>query len=516
MNHFHRKLWLKIALPTALTTFVCVELVVRFLLNQSLDLTRVEVQKNLANIVSQASLFLTAGDHQAALSGKDTLLKQQAFERIRSRMNMMRNRIDFKEHWYTLLPNRGDTTWFGVMSHPTSFSGDIHIFRDTSVRAAFETALRSKKTMTTSLYTDDHGKWISAFAPIIDSAGTSVAVLEIDLTYSDYLEREQVLYTEANWARILGLIISGLLGIGVGYVIAKPIRAVSSAVSAITDTNFEGKVRVPLLLQWLPDETTTLIESFNRMSSKLSDTLTALRMANVRLSTLDTAKSVFLKFVAHELRTPLNGLNSLSFIPKLQELEPDSAEILEGGIQSAERLKTFALAAEEYIQALNHSPVEAEVLNFYELLGYAVSDCRYKAEPAGISCEYNPSSSAGDVAIPQEILDKIIAPVLDNAVKYSAPGGKVIINAEQVNTELQCTIEDNGVGFNPEYCEQLFEPFFVADIQQHGRGSGVSIATAKVLAEHYCGRIQAHSSGKGTGSKFVIVLPIAPSAPSEV
>ncbi|MFN8361051.1 MAG: HAMP domain-containing sensor histidine kinase [Candidatus Kapaibacterium sp.] len=508
MNHFYRKLWLKIALPTALTTFVCVEVVVRFLLHQSLDLTRIEVQKNLANIVSQASLFLPASDHQTALSKGDTLTAHQAFERLRIQMNMMRERINFREHWYTLLPNRGDTTWFGVMSHPTSFSGDIHIFRDTSVRNAFETALHRKKTTTTNIYTDDHGKWISAFAPIIDRGGTSVAVLEIDLTYSDYLEREQALYTQANWARILGLVISGLLGIGVGYVIAKPIRAVSSAVSAITDTNFEGKVRVPLLLQWLPDETTTLIESFNRMSSKLSDTLSALRKANVRLSTLDNAKSVFLKFVAHELRTPLNGLNSLSFIPKLQDLEPDSAEILEGGIQSAERLKTFALAAEEYIQALNHTPTESEALNFYEILDYAVSDCRYKAEPAGITCAYHPSDNVVHITIAPDIIDKIIQPILDNAVKFSTSGGTVSVRVRQLPEKLECIIEDSGVGFIPDYCAQIFEPFFVADIQQHGRGSGVSIATAKVLAEHYNGTIQAVSPGVGMGSTFIITLPI--------
>ncbi|MBK9247931.1 MAG: HAMP domain-containing histidine kinase [Ignavibacteria bacterium] len=309
-------------------------------------------------------------------------------------------------------------------------------------------------------------------------------------------------------ARIFGLLFSGILGIIVGYLIAKPIRAVSTAVSFISDNDFQGDVQIPFILNWLPDETTTLIENFNRMSAKLSETLSALRMANLRLSSLDAAKSVFLKFVAHELRTPLNGLNSLSFIPKLQVLEPDSAEILEGGIQSAQRLKTFALAAEQYIHALNHTPEVAEDVNFYQLLEYVVSDCRYKAEPVGITCEYNQSNFTANVAVPHEIIDRIIAPLLDNSVKFSNAGCRIYISVQEQGTLIHCIIEDEGEGFDPEYCEQIFEPFFVADIQQHGRGSGVSIATAKVLAEHYNGTIKAHSSGKGTGSRFILTLPI--------
>ncbi|MBK9247930.1 MAG: hypothetical protein IPM69_07425 [Ignavibacteria bacterium] len=121
MPFFLRKLWLKIALPTAMTTFICVEIVVRFLLNQSLDLTRAEVQKNLSNIASQASVCISASDHVAALSNSPDTSTQASFDRIRMIMNKMRMGLRFVENWYTLMPNHGDTTWFGVMSHPESF-----------------------------------------------------------------------------------------------------------------------------------------------------------------------------------------------------------------------------------------------------------------------------------------------------------------------------------------------------------------------------------------------------------
>ena len=53
--------------------------------------------------------------------------------------------------------------------------------------------------------------------------------------------------------------------------------------------------------------------------------------------------------------------------------------------------------------------------------------------------------------------------------------------------------------------------YFVANIQQHSQGSGVSLATAKVLAEHYHGTIRANSLGEGQGSVFIVCLPLATS-----
>ncbi|MBI3258321.1 MAG: HAMP domain-containing histidine kinase [Ignavibacteriae bacterium] len=507
---FFRKLWFKIAVPTAILTFICIEITVSFLLNRSLEQTRIEVQKTLSVVASTAALSISADDHLAALSA-DTSVSRMAFKRIHSQMNRIRERIGFKEHLYTLLPNSGDTTRFGVMSHPTSFSGDIHVFRDTSVRSAFEQAFHQNKTTYTNIYNDDNGTWISAFAPILDTKGEAVAVLEADLTYKEYFATEQKLKLEANIARVAGAFVSGLLGMILGLLIAKPIAAVSNAVSTIADNNFQGNIKIPFMLKYLPDETTSLIKNFNQMATQLGTTLSALRQANIRLESLDNAKSVFLKFVAHELRTPLNGLNSLSFIPKLQELEPDSAEILEGGIQSAERLKLFAFSAEQYIQALNHKPSEKpeENANFCEMMQYVLEDFRIKADDAGIHCTYKETHNLLPISIPYDVVEKIVSPLLDNAIKFNTYNGSLTIEVQLINSMICCMVEDTGIGFPSLYSEQIFEPFFVVDIQGHSRGSGVSLATAKVLAEHYNGTIRANSFGEKGGSLFIVTLPLA-------
>ncbi len=510
---FFRKLWFKIAVPTAILTYICIEITVSFLLNNSLEQTRTEIQKNLSIIAGSAAMNISAQDHSDALS-YDTLISHPAFKRIHSSMNALRKRLGFNEHLYTLLPNSGDTTSFGVMSHPISFSGDIHIFRDSSVRFSFEQSLHEKKTTHTNIYSDDNGTWISAFAPILDSNGKAIAALEADLTYKEYFAAEQKLKMQANFTRIAGVLISGLLGMLLGLLIAKPISAVSNAVSTIADNNFQGNIKIPFMMKYLPDETTSLIKNFNQMSSQLSITLSELRQANIRLGTLDNAKSVFLKFVAHELRTPLNGLNSLSFIPKLQDLEPDSAEILEGGIQSAERLKLFAFSAEQYIQALNHKPIieSLEAVNFIEMMHYIIEESRAKAESTGIELQCKVVHNDLPTTVPYDIVEKIVAPLIDNAIKFNTFNGSVTVEIQMVDYMICCMIEDSGVGFPTSYSERIFEPFFVADIQQHSRGSGVSLATAKVLAEHYHGTISANSLGEGRGSLFIVTLPLGESS----
>ncbi len=504
------KLWFKIALPAALTSFLCIESVTRFLLTESLEQTKIEVQKNLTTIASGASLFIAAEDHRRAVATNetDTLASRTAYDRIAQRMISMKRRIKFGDDWYTLLPNHGDTSWVGVSTNPAYSRGKMYLFRDTIIRRAFETTIRDATTAVTDIYADDFGKWLTAFAPIVDSNGSVVAALEVSMSYNTYYENERTLRAEAKFAQVVGLLASCLLGVIMGYTIAKPVKDVNEGVENIIQNDFQGMIAVPRTVQYFPDETSNLIMNFNQMSVKLRETVRSLRLANLRLSTLDEAKSVFLKFVAHELRTPLIALNSLYIVTKLQKLEPDTMEILENGIQGAERLKRFTFAAEEYIQALIHKPVMDEPLNCNEVLGYILADCHDKADAAGITLSYTPAVVDTMIAVPYEIVENILLPLLDNAMKFTPVGGSVSIEVGFEDDTVFCALTDTGIGFTPEIAEEIFEPFYVAHIQQHSEGSAVSLAKARVLARHYNGDIRAYSEGEGKGSTFTLLLPL--------
>lgn len=503
LSQYFGKLWIKIALATAIISWIGIELVIQLTLIDSIRHTRTEIQSHLEHIASLAAHGISGDQHDTAM--ERTLEGQRAFEQIRDYMRSMRARIDFPEHWYTLLPNSSDTTYFGVMTHRTAFQGHSYIFQDARVRTLFEQVLQQKRTVATDIYRSANGVWLSAMAPIVNRTGKTVAVLEVDMRYEEYLAREESIRTRAMWIRGIGFLTGGLLGMLIGYIIAKPLRIVSKAVQQVAANDFRGNIKVPLLLRFLPDETTHLIVNFNQMASRLDTTMRELRTATERLRTLDHAKTVFLQFIAHELRTPLNALRSL---PILREFiaDNDAQDVLSGAVASADRLQTFSLAAERYIQALTHTPDFSEPLDIVEVLPYIVEEARLAAPTHDIS--YSCSAEQLHVCIPYTVLESIVAPVLSNAIKFSPEGCTIAITLAVQGSAAVITIRDPGYGFAAEVADRLFEPFFVAGIEHHSQGTGVNLSIARVLTEHYQGAITARSAGLGSGSTFTLVLPL--------
>ncbi len=503
------RLWIKIAIPTALVSGLSVFVVIQISLNKSIEQIKSATQQKLLNVVTLAACAISGDEHRLALEdGPDS---QRLYAEITDRLRDFRRKLNstdaFPEHWYTLLQNHGDTSTFGLMTHPQSFTGDTTIFRDARTRSIFEDVWRDHVPRYTDLYMSDNGMWISGLAAITDSNDSTVAVLEIDWNFEDYEQSVAELRREAHGLQLIGVLAAGLLGSLLGLLIARPVRNVSEAVMRIARNRFRGQVTVPAVLQSIPDETTVLIANFNQMAVKLDETLQHLRQANTRLETVDKAKTVFLQFVAHELRTPLTGLDTLRYIAQLQELEPETEEALRDANISAERLRSFALAAERYIRALTHSP-EDELHYIDQIVEHLVADLQPLAEQEGLKLEVEFSERNVPVRIAMAALEQILTPLVRNAIKFGRDGKRVRVEFHREGQEAVCSVRDWGAGFQSKFRERIFEPFFVEDIDHHSSSSGVNLAIAKVMAQHYDGSLQAVSKGPGSGAEFILRLPI--------
>lgn len=497
------RLWVKIALVIALILWISIEIIARIILADAIEDTQKAVQHNLITVAAETASVLSGNDHVAALAQADS--SNIAFQRLRTQMRMLHSSTDFRDHWYTLVPYRGDTVRIGITTNPTSSSGDIYVFRDSTVRRSFYRVLEEKETLATNIYNTANGVWLSGLAPVLDSKGNAVAVLKVDMRYESYLLREEQIYNRVLWIRILGFIAGGCLGMLIGYVVAKPLRTVSMAVQHIAQNDFQGSVTVPLALKYLPDETTQLIINFNQMAAKLETTLKELRTANKELQTLDHAKTVFLQFIAHELRTPLNGLKLLHILPQLQEFDNDCMEVLQGALESTNRLQRFSLAAEQYIQALTHTPDFSHSVDIAEVLPYIIDEYRLHAQRHHIQYEHDDTPLP--VCIGYDIIERILPPILNNAVKFSPEKSTITIRARHVNDCVSIAVSDMGRGFSSAVAESIFEPFFVDKIEHHSQGTGINLAIARVLTQCYHGTLTATSRGEGYGSTFTIVLP---------
>ncbi len=502
-----KRLWVKVAFATILVVIATTELVVRFSIEEQLSETHRVIREDLQHRAAMAACIIPGELHNQALLGiSDT---NAAFQLAAHKLMSLRNAASFKEHWYTLVPLGGDSACFGVMSHPEPFSGHMHYFRDSTVLAQFNDVVHEKVSIATDVYSDDNGDWISGMAPIMDSAGTVVAVLEVDLTAHDLMQQTQRVYESMNEIRFLGISGAVVVGLFVGLLIGRPINRVNRAVQALTESNFSRNVTIPKSVQLLPDETSELIISVNILSSRLQSTLNELRDAHEKLSHLDKAKTTFLHFLTHELRTPISGLLLLRHVPEVQDdLLEDTAEIISASVESTERLHRLSLGAEKYVRALSHAPDFSEPSCIVTCVKSVLIDALPGGDRSDVFVD-GVGEEACMVLVPEHVLSMIFDPLIRNALKFGGEPLGLTIDIAKQHGDYVVAISDTGVGFDPQHAKALLEPFFVDDIMGHSEGTGVSLAIAAVMAEHYGGKVVPHSKGKGQGSTFTVYLPVA-------
>ncbi len=267
MSAIVNTLWIKIALPIVLVCWLLLEVVLQIALNGYIANNQALIAERLRDVATAAAQTISAESHTQAIQGKDSL-SQARFKEVVAPLAAMRSRLGYAEHWYTLTASETDTTTFGVMTHPTPFVGDKYIFRDADVAATFHRALREKKAGSTGIYRSDNGVWISGLAPVIDAQGVAVAVLEVDISYKEYLAVENRIRLEAWIVRGVGVVLSLVLGFVLGGWIARPVRALRDAVVQVGETDLtQGKATSIELKR--SDEIGELGAAFNTMTARL-------------------------------------------------------------------------------------------------------------------------------------------------------------------------------------------------------------------------------------------------------
>src|SRR4029077_5979817 len=109
-----------------------------------------------------------------------------------------------------------------------------------------------------------------------------------------------------------------------------------------------------------------------------------------------------------------------------------------------------------------------------------------------------------------ERLQQILWNLLTNAVKFTNRGGKVQVRLERVNSHVEVSVSDTGIGIPPAFLPHVFERFRQADagIAREKGGLGLGLSIARQLAEMHGGSIEVASGGTGQGATFRVKLPL--------
>ncbi|MEW4566237.1 PAS domain-containing protein [Tautonia sp. JC769] len=223
-------------------------------------------------------------------------------------------------------------------------------------------------------------------------------------------------------------------------------------------------------------------------------------------------KDQFLATLSHELRTPLNAVLGWA---RILRSGPIDDEDLQEGLAAIERNATAqAQIIEDLLDVSRivsgNFKLEVQRVDVREIIESALAAVLPAANAKEIRVQKLLDSLAGPVSGDPARLQQVVWNLLSNAVKFTPKGGKVQVLLERVNSHLEISVIDTGMGIRPEFLPHVFDRFRQADsttTRRHG-GLGLGLSIVKQLAELHGGAVRAKSSGEGQGSTFTVMLPI--------
>lgn len=224
------------------------------------------------------------------------------------------------------------------------------------------------------------------------------------------------------------------------------------------------------------------------------------------------AKDEFVAMVSHELRTPLNvilGWLRLMRGGALPEEKRDHAlDVIERNAQAQSHLVAELLDISQVVTGqIRISPTEVDLSH---IVDRAIEGLRPAAAAKHIAFEVDVERAHAVMSGDADRLHQVISSLVANAVKFTPKGGLVRLQLRRVDSDIELTVEDNGVGIAGEFLPHIFESCRQSDTsasRPHG-GLGIGLSIARHLVELHGGSIEASSSGPGRGAKFVVRLPV--------
>jgi len=255
-------------------------------------------------------------------------------------------------------------------------------------------------------------------------------------------------------------------------------------------------------------ETIPSLADRNDEIGDLSEALLA--MTNALYARIDAIES-FAADVAHELKNPLTSLKSA--VEMLSRARDDEGrrrmmEIVRDDVKRIDRLITDISDASRLDAELSRE--KGEPVDLAHLLSTIVEIYRLTHDLKGVELALAIDLPQGATVIARdERLGQVFRNLIDNAMSFSAPGGKVTIAAVAEGRIARVTVEDEGPGIPPENLESIFDRFYTERPPEHGFGanSGLGLPIARQIAQGLGGRIWAENR-REKGARLVVELPL--------
>jgi signal transduction histidine kinase len=310
-------------------------------------------------------------------------------------------------------------------------------------------------------------------------AAVAVTVLVVSVT------------TGAGASPVVSALVAGALALGLVQVLAhgmtSPLREMAAAAAAMARGDYGRRVTASS-----HDEVGELARAFNGMATQLAE--------------VDRVRRELVANVSHELRTPITALQAV--LENLVDgVEPADPEILRTMLRQVERLGTLVAQLLDLSRLESGAvPLQRRPFDLRPLLEDAAGETRLHTTDVEVAVSVDPPGATAD-GDPERV-HQVVANLLDNAVRYSPPGGRVELRASRSRSSVTIEVCDEGPGIPEQDSTRVFERFYRADAARSSTegGAGLGLAIARWIVDLHGGEIRAEAR-QPHGCRMVVVLP---------
>ncbi len=449
---------------------------------KELNLMESGVLSRLEGIATTLSAQLHAKDHQYLMEkykSKDdiqTNRQDEVYYEMHKKLKETVQKNELNSPVYTLFREKGDSLhfYFGISSTMPYYRHAYHTAPNI-LKSDFEQGGRI------ACYMDEHGTWLSAFAPVKNSEGETSFVVQVDEKFDLFIQeaRQTLTYNALIW--LLGI---GLLALGLAYLFRR--------LNEMAQYTLSDKVLI------------------KKLEDAVEDRTEALRIKNEALKESNEQLGAFASVVSHDLKEPLRMITSYSQILHRKykdKIDEEDEEIFTFILNGGKRMKNLIEGI------LNHARLNKQALK----LGYHyVEDIVKQVEQnLAISIEEKDASivkKVGRVRVigDEQLLLQLFQNLIANAIKFQKDGVQPIVEIdakEKSNGQIRIKIQDNGIGIADEDLSKIFKPFIRLHSRSEFEGSGIGLNTCRKIVKKHQGKIWV-TSKLGEGTCFYIELPV--------
>lgn len=252
-----------------------------------------------------------------------------------------------------------------------------------------------------------------------------------------------------------------------------------------------------------------------RRTSELADSLRKLReqhealLAAARTAQLDADKMEFLRHLSHEMNTPLNWIGGTQIIGR-EQLSRDDADLLDFAEQGFVRLQTLTATVLRYFEVAGMAPAaRRDRVDVPALLEQVLASASRRSDGKVVATTLDGPVSL-TINSHAQLLRELLGHLIGNAFDHAGETGQepeVRVGMEVVGNEIRLDVADNGRGLAPEAQDRILQPFANMGSAHSEQGFGLSLATARALAQALGGELSAQGRSDAPGARLVLNLP---------